>query len=125
MEITLIKSPKYPKKFRVVHPDGTKTDFGLEPYTDYTRHKNPFRMRSYVQRHGGKIPQRILKLTDPKQVDREMISVIQSDKENWTKKGIKTAGFWSRWLLWSSPSLSKAIKIIENKFNVTIKYAGR
>ena len=122
MYIILTKSPITKKKFRVTFPDGTTTDFGLEPYSDYTRHRNPLRMRSYVSRHGGIIPKSVMKLKDPKEVNRKMASVSLSDKERWTKKGIKTPGFWSRWLLWSSPSLSGAIKIIENKFKVDIKF---
>jgi hypothetical protein len=38
--------------------------------------------------------------------------------EIWSKRGIKTAGFWSRWLLWSEPSLEKAKKLISKKFGV-------
>ena len=40
--------------------------------------------------------------------------------ENWTKSGITTAGFWSRWLLWNKSSLSASKKDIENKFKVNI-----
>ena len=46
-------------------------------------------------------------------------------REDWSKKGIDTAGFWSRWLLWSKPSLGGAIKLIENKFNVKINERKR
>jgi hypothetical protein len=42
-------------------------------------------------------------------------------RENWNKSGIITPGFWSRWLLWSEPTISKAINLIENKFNINIK----
>ena len=41
--------------------------------------------------------------------------------EDWTKKGIMTRGWWSRFLLWERPSLDEAIKNIENKYNVNIK----
>ena len=41
-------------------------------------------------------------------------------RENWEKSGIKTAGFWSKHLLWSEPTLTGSIKKIENKFNVNI-----
>lgn len=93
MKIKLKKSPNKKKKFRVIFPDNSHVDFGAVGYSDYTIHKNPNRMKLYLKRHG-------------------------SGKEDWTKKGIKTAGFWSRWLLWSKPSLTEAKKLIENKFNL-------
>jgi len=40
--------------------------------------------------------------------------------ETWSKKGLRTAGFWSRWLLWSKPTLSGAKKFMEKKFNIKI-----
>lgn len=41
-------------------------------------------------------------------------------REDWTMRGIQSAGFWSRWLLWSSPSLTGAIREIERRFDVRI-----
>jgi hypothetical protein len=35
-------------------------------------------------------------------------------RENWSKSGKFTAGFWSRWLLWSKPSFKEALKKTEN-----------
>lgn len=125
MDIKLTKSPVPLKKFRVTFSDGSTTDFGLEPYSDYTRHKDALRMRTYVTRHGGNVPVSIKKLTDPNLVNERMLEVGTSNKEYWTKKGIKTPGFWSRWLLWSAPTIKKAIQVIENKFDVNIKYARR
>ena len=61
-------------------PDGTKVRFGRSGYSDYTIHKDPVRMQRYLARH--------------------------SARENW--RDPKTAGFWSRWLLWSEPSLRAA-----------------
>jgi hypothetical protein len=42
-------------------------------------------------------------------------------RENWSKSGIKTAGFWSRWLLWNKPTLDESIRDIEKRFHVIIK----
>jgi hypothetical protein len=42
--------------------------------------------------------------------------------EDWTIQGLKTKGFWSRWLLWSKPDLQEAIKFMEKKFNLNITY---
>jgi hypothetical protein len=69
-------------KFTAVFPDGSKVHFGRQGYSDYTKHKAKERMERYLTRHRS--------------------------RENWTRSGAKTAGFWSRWLLWSSPSLMGA-----------------
>jgi hypothetical protein len=97
IKVYLTKSPKYNKKFRVTFEDKSFVDFGARGYSDYTIHKNPNRMQSYIKRHGSK-----------------------ASRENWTKTGIKTAGFWSRWLLWSFPTLDNSKKYIENKFQIKI-----
>ena len=121
MNITLSNSPKRDKKFRVVLPNGKKVDFGQKGYSDFTIHGNPMRMRLYVRRHGGLIPKTTMDERDPMKVTKKMLRVIRSDKEKWGRSGLDTAGFWSRWLLWSDPSLDKARRIIEQKFNVIIK----
>jgi hypothetical protein len=61
--------------------------FGRIGYSDYTKHKDPIRMQRYLTRH--------------------------RKRENWTRAGRYTAGFWSRWLLWSRPSLKAALKQTE------------
>lgn len=96
--IYLEPSTRSSKKFMVtlVYPrkDSAKVHFGGKGYSDYTRHKDESRKSSYLARH--------------------------APNEDWTLKGIDTAGFWSRHLLWSKPSLTKAIQYIENKFDVQI-----
>jgi len=93
--IYLIKSPKPDKKWRVVISDTGKTiDFGAFGYSDYTKHKDSKRMGRYTTRH--------------------------KSRESWGKKGITTAGFWSKWLLWNKPTLSASISDIQKRFNVKI-----
>lgn len=92
----LIPSPRSGKKWRVITPLGKNIDFGAEGYSDLTIHKDPSRQNNYISRHQA--------------------------RENWTKSGIDTAGFWARWLLWNLPSLEDSIKDIENRFNITIQY---
>lgn len=41
-------------------------------------------------------------------------------RENWTKKGIWTAGFWSKWILWAGPTLAAAISGVEKRSDVDI-----
>ena len=117
----LIKSPKRDKKFRVISPDNRTVDFGAKGYSDYTLHKNPLRMRLYVGRHGGIIPQYLKNELNKKKIHSKMMNVSSSMKEDWSKSGIMTAGFWSRWLLWSEPDLDKAKNIIKKKFKISIQ----
>jgi hypothetical protein len=121
MLIKIIKSPQSTKKFRAVFEDKTYVDFGANGYSDYTLHKNPIRMRLYVKRHGGKIKKDLMNVINPSTVQNKMINVTNSFKEDWSKNGIKTAGFWSRWYLWSYPSRDKARRFIEKKFQLKIK----
>ena len=94
MKVLLLNSPRKDKKFRVIFADKSHVDFGQEGYSDYTIHKDPERMRRYLVRHGR-------------------------GREKWSIRGIKTAGFWSRWLLWSKPSLAEAKMLIKKKFGIT------
>ena len=87
-------SPKSAKKWRITTPWGKSVDFGATGYSDYTLHKDPNRQRNYLSRH--------------------------ATRENWTKSGTDTAGFWSRWLLWNLPDLMESVKDTEARFNITI-----
>jgi len=119
--VKLTKSPKSAKRYRVTFEDGKFVDFGADGYSNYTIHKTSERMRNYVRRHGGKIPSSTDNEDDPNKIHKKMMNVKTSNKENWSKKGSRTAGFWSRWLLWSEPSLKNAKKLITSKFNIYFK----
>lgn len=95
MKIFLRKSSNSSKKYMVIFEDGTKVHFGAAGYSDYTKHKDADRKQSYINRH--------------------------KSNENWGKSGIRTAGFWARWLLWNKPTISSSITDIEKKFNVDIR----
>jgi len=90
----ILERSKLPgKKYRAII--GNKTiNFGAKTYSDYTLHKDEERMHRYINRHKA--------------------------RENWTKSGIKTAGFWSRWILWNKPSLRGSIKNTQEKFKIRI-----
>jgi len=94
MEITLSRSTKPEKKY-MVKVDGRTIHFGQAGASDYTINKDIKRKDLYIDRH--------------------------QPREDWSKSGIKTAGFYSRWLLWNKPTLSASIKDLENRFNVKIK----
>jgi len=94
MIIYLSKSSRSDKKY-MVEVDGKTVHFGASGYSDYPTHRDSERKQRYITRHKA--------------------------RENWGKSGMKSAGFWSRWLLWGEPTISGSIKEIERKFNVTIR----
>tara|TARA_B110001450_G_C17274035_1_gene340712 strand:+ start:100 stop:477 length:378 start_codon:yes stop_codon:yes gene_type:complete len=96
LKVYIKKSTKSEKKYMVTIVNGkTKTvHFGANGYSDYTIHKDYTRMQRYENRH--------------------------KSRENWTKTGIYSPGFWSKWILWSKPSLSQAIAYTSKKFNINI-----
>ena len=94
LKVVLEPSEQKGKKWRVIFEDGKSVNFGAKGYKDYTQHGDPKRKESYLSRH--------------------------RKREDWTKDGIDTAGFWSRWLLWEEPSMEKAIRTIKRKFGIKI-----
>ena len=42
------------------------------------------------------------------------------NNERWTKKGINSAGFWARWMLWNKRSLRASASDIRARFNVPV-----
>ena len=81
----------------IIYTNGKRktVHFGAAGYSDYTIHKDPDRMKRYDARHS-------------------------KAGEVWTKRGIESAGFWSKWILWSKPSLTDAIRYTSTKFNINI-----
>ena len=94
MKVILKKSTNPKKKYRVTFEYGSHVDFGGKGYSDYAMHGDPLRMKRDLARHGRM-------------------------GETGTKNGIKTAGFWSRWLLWSKPSMSGAKKLMTTRYGIT------
>mgnify|MGYP003626882074 FL=1 len=83
-----------PKKWEITTPEGKKIKFGSAGMSDYTINKSQSRKNAYISRH--------------------------KTRENWTKSGINSAGFWSRWISWSQPTLTESIKYVNNKFNIQV-----
>jgi hypothetical protein len=101
MTVELTKLKSGPKKFeaKFFDKEGKKVKtvrFGAKGYEDYTIHKDPERKKKYVIRH--------------------------QKKEDWTRAGKHTPGFWSRYLLWSDPSFTDALKLTEKKLGEKIIY---
>ena len=120
MRVRIVRSPNSKKKFRAILEDGKTVDFGARGYSDYTKHKTPSRMRSYVLRHGGQIPKRIIAERDPTRIQNLMLDVNRSDKEDWKMSGINGAGFWSRWYLCSFPTTGGVKRFMSNRFGIQI-----
>ena len=120
MRVKIVRSPDRKKKFRAILEDDRTVDFGASGYSDYTKHKNPSRMRSYVLRHGGRVPKRTIAEREPDKIQNMMLDVTSSDKENWKLSGIGGAGFWSRWYLWSFPTFEGVEKFMSKRFGLII-----
>ena len=98
MEIVITPSKNNNKKFDALI-DGKKTvSFGQKGASDYTKHKDKERKERYIDRH--------------------------KKNEDWGVSGVKTAGFWSRHILWAKPTLKESVDDINKKFkslNVKMK----
>jgi len=86
------KSDKPNKKYYIITNDNKKVYFGASGYSDFTIHKDEARKQRYLNRH--------------------------RNNENWTKSGINTAGWWSRWILWHLPTISASYQDIKKKINI-------
>ena len=90
----LSRSTKPDKKF-MIQIDNKTIHFGAAGMSDYTKHKDAERKGRYMSRHNR--------------------------RESWSKGGIRTAGFWSRWLLWNKPSLTASIQDTQRRFGIKIR----
>jgi len=92
-EVILKKSSNPDKKYDAF-VEGKKVSFGAKGYSDFTQHKDNERKQRYLDRH--------------------------RKNENWND--LKTAGAWSKGILWNKPTLKESMKSMESKFNIDIKY---
>ena len=77
-------------KYYIITKDNKKVNFGAAGMSDFTIHKDEARKQRYIKRH--------------------------EKNEDWTKSGIDTAGWWSRWLLWNLPSIKESYEDIKKRF---------
>ena len=89
MNITITKSDKPEKKYMAL-VNNKKVHFGAKGYSDFTKHKDEERKQRYINRH--------------------------KQNENFTKSGIDTPGFYSRWVLWEEPTLKESINKLNKKY---------
>ena len=94
MSYHLYKSSLAGKKY-MVKTDTKTIHFGAKNYTDFILSGgDEERKKRYIARH--------------------------QRNEDWTKSGIDTAGFWSRYILWNKPTITASIKDTEARFNIKI-----
>lgn len=92
------KSGKKDKKYKVdIYYNDKRIKslhFGERGASDFTKHRDETKKKQYIARH--------------------------RPRENWTKTGLQTAGFWSKHLLWNKPTLIKSGNDIKKKFNIDV-----
>ena len=92
------KSSNSTKKYMVYEIyDGSRSriiHFGAAGYEDFTIHKDLKRKGNYIARHTA--------------------------AEDWSRSGLLTPGFWSRWLLWNETTITKSAEDIARRFNIRI-----
>ena len=95
MEVVFTKSKKPDKKYDA-RIDGSKiVSFGQNGASDFTKHKNTDRKERYIDRHKN---------------------------EGWIKTGAKSAGFYSKHVLWNKPTLKASIDDTNKRFkNLNVK----
>ena len=93
MEVIIKPSKKKDKKFDAIINDKKVVSFGSKGMSDYTIHKDKERKERYISRH--------------------------KKRENWNDP--KTAGFYSKHVLWNKPTIGESIKDM-NKMNKNIKF---
>ena len=90
MDVVITKSKKPDKKYDAL-VNGSKTvSFGQKGASDFTKHKDKDRKEAYIARH--------------------------KKNEDWNKSGAKTAGFYSKHVLWNKPTLKESIDDINKRF---------
>jgi len=95
MKVSVSRSERKGKKLKIVIDDGKQKTIhiGSEGMEDYTTHGDDSRKKRYTDRH--------------------------KKREDWTKSGITTAGFWAKHLLWNKKTLQDSKKDISSRFNVS------
>lgn len=109
--VVLVRDTDGVHKFKAVFPEGKTVHFGRKGYSDYTIHKDPVRMKRYLVRHGGSSAPGAR-------------GTRSRRREKWGRSGQYTAGFWSRWLLWSRPSLKGAMARTQSVLGRRIIFRG-
>ncbi len=96
MEVVIQKSKNKDKKYDAIIDNKRRISFGNTGYSDYTKHHDKERKQRYIDRH--------------------------KKNENWGISGVKTAGFYSRWITWNKPTIKESVEDLNKKFkNLNVK----
>ena len=90
--VKLRRSTRSDKKFMVKMQGCRIIHFGAFGYSDFSIHKDEARKKRYIARH--------------------------KKRENWTKSGLCSAGFWAKHLLWNKPTIESSKRDISRRFGV-------
>lgn len=90
------KSDKPAKKYYAeLEKDTGRTKriyFGQAGAPDFTKTKSEERKKLYIDRHQA--------------------------REDWSKSGVETSGFWARHILWEYPSIVQSTRAVREKYNL-------
>ena len=93
MEVVITPSKNKSKKYDayIKTKDSSETiSFGAKGYEDFTTHQDPKRKERYIARH--------------------------KKREDWTKSGFDSAGFYSKHILWNKPTFEDSFKDLKSKY---------
>ena len=98
-KVEISKSDRSGKKYKIVliYDDGSRKTIhiGQEGADDFTKTGDEDAKKRYITRH--------------------------KKREDWTKSGINTAGFWAKHLLWNKKTLTASVADTSKRFNLNIK----
>ncbi len=86
------KSDKPNKKYYIITNNDNKVQIGQAGASDFTLHKNEASKQRYINRH--------------------------KNNETWSKSGVDTARFCSRWLLWNKSTIKESYTDIKRRFSI-------
>ena len=106
MYVVIQPSPTVTHKLRVILPNKRSIDFGEKGVQYYTDHGNARLMRAHLLRKGAIIPKELRIETNPYEIQKEMLKIRESSKEDW--EDFFRAEYWERWILHTHTSVNKA-----------------
>lgn len=100
--VRLTKSPNPDKKYQITLDDNGKehnVSFGATGYRDYP---------TWYKEKGGIVAE----------IHKESYLKRHGPTETWSAEGILTPGFWSRWVLWSRPTVDASLADVRRRFHL-------
>jgi hypothetical protein len=89
MRVVISDSERAGKKLQAA-VGGRVVHFGAAGMSDYTKHQDPERKRRYLARH--------------------------REREDWTRSGVETPGFYAKHVLWNKPSIKQSVADLNRRY---------